>query len=55
MQTKRTRHERKLAQRVRFAELENLKLMKQERLNRYQKEHPILSGAVKIVDYIPPK
>jgi hypothetical protein len=45
---KRTRHERKIAQRAKWDA---------ERANRerFEREHPVLSGAVKVVDYVPPR
>jgi len=40
---RRSRHERKLAQRARWAAQEE-----------WRRQHPIISGAIKIVDYVPP-
>ena len=43
-----TRHDRKEAQRLRWSH-------DQEEHERYCREHPVLSGKVKIVDYVEPK
>ena len=45
---KRTRAERKAAQRAEFKHKEEMREL-------YQTKHPILSGVVKIVNYVPPK
>jgi hypothetical protein len=61
-----TRAERKTIQRAKWAaeQAERDRIaanrereirMRAEHLAEYQREHPILSGAVPLVDYIPPK
>jgi hypothetical protein len=45
---KRTRAERKAARRAEWA-------IQEQQAADYRKRHPILSGAVKIVDYVPPR
>lgn len=46
--SKRTRAERKAARRAEWARQE-------QQAADYRRRHPILSGAIKIVDYVPPK
>jgi hypothetical protein len=45
--TKRTRAERKAARRAEWAKTEAQR-------EQYRREHPVLSGAVPVVDYVPP-
>lgn len=51
---KRTRAERKAEHRKRWAELDRIEQLKRESAERYRREHPVLSGAVPVVDYVPP-
>lgn len=61
-----TRSERKAIQRAHFAELDRISKLSAaqraeadrtaaERRAKFEREHPILSGAVPLVDYVPPR
>ena len=53
--TKRTRHERKLARNALFWQRAAEIAVKAEAEKAYRLAHPILSGAVQMVDYVPPQ
>lgn len=50
-----TRAERKAKQRAIWAKQAEIDAMKRQQAEQFRRDHPILSGAVPLVDYVPPR